>query len=221
MSEDRSQSSIQTSVSDKTLSPSFSGSDVEMISKDVLYDGFFKFYLYRFRHALFAGGVSKEITREILERGHAVVLIPYDPIRDEVVLIEQIRIAAIETSASPWLFEMVAGMIEPNEAYEEVARREAEEEAGVTVKRIEPALSYLASPGGTTERLHILAGEVDSQTASGIHGLATENEDIRVHVVKREVAYQMVNEGKIDNAATVISLMWLQLNYQNLQQKWS
>ncbi|MNY35411.1 ADP-ribose pyrophosphatase [compost metagenome] len=140
--------------------------------------------------------------------------------RDEVVLIEQIRIAALDTSESPWLLEIVAGMIEGGETPEDVARREAQEEAGLTVGRTKPVLSYLASPGGATERSSILVGEVDATTAQGIHGLADENEDIRVHVVSREQAYQWVNEGKIDNAASVIALQWLQLHYQDLRKEW-
>ena len=91
--------------------------------------------------------MSPEITREIFERGHAAVLLPYDPVRDEVVLIEQLRIAAVDTSNSPWLLEMVAGMIETGESVEDVCRREAQEEAGVVVGRCKPVLSYLASPG--------------------------------------------------------------------------
>lgn len=140
--------------------------------------------------------MSGEVTREIFERGHAAVLLPFDPVRDEVVLVEQIRIAAYDTSESPWLLEMVAGMIEAGETVEDVARREALEEAGLEVGRTKPILSYLASPGGTSERLSILVGEVDASTAKGIHGLAEENEDIRVHVVSREQAYQWVEEGK-------------------------
>ncbi|MDM6890889.1 hypothetical protein QUG40_19830, partial [Enterobacter cloacae] len=101
-----------------------------------------------------------------------------------------------------------------------VARREALEEAGLIVGRTKPVLSYLASPGGTSERLSIMVGEVDATTADGIHGLADENEDIRVHVVSREQAYQWVEEGKIDNAASVIALQWLQLHYQTLRNEW-
>ena len=165
--------------------------------------------------------MSGEVRREIFERGHASVLLPFDPVRDEVVLIEQIRIAAYDTSDTPWLLELVAGMIEPGESVEEVARREAMEEAGLLVGRTKPVLNYLASPGGTSERLSILVGEVDATQAEGIHGLVEENEDIRVHVVSREQAYQWVNEGKIDNAASVIALLWLQLHYQEIRQEWN
>jgi ADP-ribose pyrophosphatase len=165
--------------------------------------------------------MSGEVRREIFERGHAAVLLPFDPVRDEVVLVEQIRIAAYDASESPWLMEMVAGMIEEGESPEDVARREAVEEAGLDVRRVKHMLSYLASPGGTSERLTILVGEVDASTAQGIHGLADENEDIRVHVVSREQAYQWVEEGKIDNAASVIALQWLQLHYQALRNEWT
>ena len=198
----------------------FAKNDVEIIARETLYSGFFSMELYRFRHRLFNGEMSGEIKREIFERGHAAVLLPFDPVRDEVVLVEQVRIAAYDTSETPWLLEMVAGMIEEGESVEDVARREALEEAGLVVGRTKPVLSYLASPGGTTERSSIMVGEVDATTAEGIHGLADENEDIRVHVVSREQAYQWVEEGKIDNAASVIALQWLQLHYQTLRNEW-
>ncbi|MGX5868357.1 ADP-ribose diphosphatase [Enterobacter cloacae] len=202
------------------LPVTFAKNDVEIIARETLYSGFFSMELYRFRHRLFNGEMSGEIRREIFERGHAAVLLPFDPVRDEVVLVEQIRIAAYDVSESPWLLEMVAGMIEEGESVEDVARREALEEAGLIVGRTKLVLSYLASPGGTSERLSIMVGEVDATTADGIHGLADENEDIRVHVVSREQAYQWVEEGKIDNAASVIALQWLQLHYQTLRTEW-
>ncbi|EHG7610606.1 TPA: ADP-ribose diphosphatase [Citrobacter sedlakii] len=198
----------------------FTKNDVEIIARETLYRGFFSLDLYRFRHRLFNGEMSQEVRREIFERGHAAVLLPFDPERDEVVLVEQVRIAANDTSDTPWLLELVAGMIEDGETVDDVARREAMEEAGIVVKRTKPVLSYLASPGGTSERSSIMVGEVDATTANGIHGLADENEDIRVHVVSREQAYQWVEEGKIDNAASVIALQWLQLHYKELIHEW-
>jgi ADP-ribose pyrophosphatase len=206
----------------KTVNPvaTLSKNDVEIIARETVYRGFFSLDLYRFRHRLFNGEMSGEVKREIFERGHAAVLLPFDPVRDEVVLVEQVRIAAYDTSETPYLLEMVAGMIEEGETVEDVARREAQEEAGLEVGRVKKCLSYLASPGGTSERLTIMVGEVNATTAEGIHGLAEEHEDIRVHVVSREFAYQCVEDGKIDNAASVIALQWLQLHYQDLRKEW-
>ncbi|OAT45097.1 ADP-ribose pyrophosphatase [Proteus hauseri ATCC 700826] len=199
----------------------YSRDDVKLLSKRDLYKGFFRLTEYRFKHRLFEGGWSEEVKREVFERGHAGVLLPYDPLRDEVVLIEQIRIPAYETSETPWLLEVIAGMVEKGESPEDVVRREAQEEAGVDVARCEPIISYLSSPGGTSERMHVYVGEVDATTAKGIHGLACENEDIRVHVVSREQAYQWVEDGTIDNAASVIALQWLQLHHVVLRKRWA
>ncbi|OCG64537.1 ADP-ribose diphosphatase [Gilliamella sp. wkB18] len=199
----------------------FDNKDVFNLTKRLLYKGFFSLFEYRFKYRQFDGSISEEVSREILERGHAVVLLAYDAKRDKVVMIEQIRIAAIETQQSPWLLELIAGMMDhKNESYEDVARREAMEEAGISVGRCKPIISYLASPGGLTEKLHIIVGEVDSSTASGIHGLAEENEDIKVHVISREKAYQWVENGIINNAASIIALQWLQLNHILLKNEW-
>lgn len=195
--------------------------DVKLLNQRDLYKGFFRMTEYRFKHRLFEGGWSEEVKREVFERGNAGVLLAYDPKRDEVVLIEQIRIPAYETSETPWLLEVVAGMVEQGESPEDVVRREAQEEAGVVVGRCEPIVSYLSSPGGTSERMHVYVGEVDATTAKGIHGLACENEDICVHVVSREQAYCWVEEGVIDNAASVIALQWLQLHHIALRERWS
>ncbi|MBM7343390.1 ADP-ribose diphosphatase [Pantoea coffeiphila] len=203
-----------------TFPVTFTKDDVEIIARETLYRGFFSVERYRFRHRLFNGEMSGEVSREIFERGHAAVLLPYDPLRDEVVLIEQIRIASWDTSPTPWKLELVAGMIEEGETPEEVARREAVEEAGLTAGRTKPISNYLSSAGGTTERLIVYVGEVDASVAKGNHGLEEENEDILVHVVSRSQAYQWVEEGKIDNSAAIIALQWLELHYKQLSDEW-
>ncbi|MEW7866553.1 ADP-ribose diphosphatase [Aeromonas diversa] len=199
----------------------FGPADVEVLEKRSGYDGFFKINSYRLRHRLFAGGWSEPMVRELFERGHAAALLAYDPRRDQVVMVEQFRIGALTTSQTPWLLELIAGIIEEGEPADEVARREAEEEAGVTIARIEHALSYLVSPGGTSERIEVFVGEVDASSAQGLHGLAEEGEDIRVHVLDRETAYALVESGRIDNAASVIALQWLQLHHEQLKARWA
>ena len=201
----------------------FSQEDMEIVAEKTLYKGFFTLKQIQFKHKLFAGGESGIVTRELLIKGAASAVIAYDPKADSVVLVEQVRIGAAyhpEPMHSPWLLELIAGMVEKDEKPEEVALRESKEEAGITVKNLTHCLSVWDSPGGTVERLHLFVGKVDSSQAKGIHGLADENEDIRVHVVKREQAYQWMCEGKIDNGIAVIGLQWLQLNYAQLQKRW-
>lgn len=201
----------------------FSQQDIEILGEQTLYEGFFTLKRIQFKHKLFAGGQSGVVTRELLIKGAASAVIAYDPKEDSVILVEQIRIGAAyhpESNRSPWLLELIAGMVEKGEKPEDVALRESEEEAGIQVKNLTHCLSVWDSPGGIVERIHLFAGEVDSSQAKGIHGLAEENEDIRVQVVKREQAYQWMCEGKIDNGIAVIGLQWLQLNYAQLQQSW-
>lgn len=201
---------------------SFNQQDIEILNETLLYDGFFKLKKIQFRHKLFAGGWSGTVNRELLVKGAAAAVIAYDPQRDSVVLVEQVRIGAYNPKLpnSPWLLELIAGMVEEGETPENVALRESEEEAGVTVSHLEPAVVVWDSPGGVIERIHLFAGKVDSTKATGLHGLADENEDIRVQVVSRETAYEWVEQGKIDNSIAVIGLQWLQLHYKELQQKW-
>lgn len=194
--------------------------DVNFIDKITKFKGFLTLKEYVFRYRLFNGEMSEEIHRQIIERRNAVILLAYDPKRDDVVLIEQIRIAAIDNADSPWLIEVVAGLIDDHEEPEMCARRECKEEAGITVKRCKQVMSYLSSPGGNTERLTVFVGEVDAAKASGTHGLAEEGEDIRVHVVSRKQAYRWVEEGVIDNAGAIIALQWLQLHFSVLQDEW-
>ncbi|WP_394147624.1 ADP-ribose diphosphatase [Shewanella atlantica] len=194
----------------------YSHKDVELLEKRTLFKGFFTLDEYRFKHRLFDGGWSGEVVREVFERGNAVVVLPYDPITDQVILIEQIRIPALQSSRTPWLLELVAGMVEAGESSAEVAVRELKEEAGVEAGKIEEIASYFSSPGGSSERYDFFWAGVDASQAEGIHGLSEEHEDIKVHVLGREQAFALVKDGIINNASTVIGLQWLELNYQTL-----
>ena len=205
------------SLLNKDKQISYTQDDVEILKEENLYKGFFKCNKYTLKHKLFAGGWSAVIQREFFERGHAAALLPYDAKNDTVVLLEQFRLGAMGAKQSPWLFELVAGMIEEGEVPEEVVKREALEEAGLTIKSCKFITNFLVSPGGTTEQIDLYVANVDSSLANGLHGLEEEGEDIRVHVVSRETAYQWVVEGKINNATTIIALQWLELNWKNCQ----
>ena len=203
------------------MSDTFSQADVEVVEREECFRGFYKLDRLHLRHRLFAGGMGKLINRELFVRHDAVCVLPYDPRRDEVVLIEQFRVGALEKSANPWLLELVAGLIDKDEQPEEVARREAVEEAGLTLGALWPVCAYYPSPGGSDERVHLFVGRCDSVGAGGIHGLEEEGEDIRVHVLSFEDALARVRDGRIDNAASIMALQWLALNRDEVRGLWT
>jgi ADP-ribose pyrophosphatase len=194
---------------------------VEILEKIVCYDGFFRLERYRLRHRLFHGGWSREISRECFERGHAVAVLPYDPVLDAVVLIEQFRIGALDAPYDPWLLEIVAGVLDkPDETPEDVARREAVEEANCYIQEMVYICEYFVSPGGTSERISLFCGKVDATGVEGVYGLAEEAEDIRVIVVSFPEALAQLQAGNIKSAAPIIALQWLQLNHAQLRARW-
>ena len=194
---------------------------VELLDKSERYSGFFRINGYRLRHRLFAGGWSGAIEREVFERGHAVGVLPYDPVADSVVLIEQFRIGALVAGMSPWLIEVVAGIAEEGEAPEEVARRETQEEAGLEIQALMPMCRYLVSPGGSSESVRLYCGRVDSRGAGGIHGLAEEHEDIRVDRLPYGDAMRLLEEGRVTNSVSLIALQWLALHRDRVRAAWA
>lgn len=202
------------------MTEKMSVSDVEIIDRETCFKGFYRLDRLRLRHLQFAGGMGPALSRELFVRHDAVCVLPYDPQRDTVVLIEQFRVGALDKSANPWLLELVAGLIDKGEQPEEVARREAVEEAGLTLGALWPITVYYPSPGGSDERVHLFVGRCDSSSAAGIHGLPEEGEDIRVHVWPLEDALQAVKDGLIDNAASIIALQWLALNRAEVRGLW-
>ena len=197
------------------------GEDIELFDREIVYDGYFRLDRYRLRHRQFAGGMGPVLTREILERGKVAAVLPVDPVRDRVVLIEQFRPGAWAAGRAPWLLECVAGVIEPGETPAALARREALEEAGCIVTELVPIASFLTSPGATTETVRLFCGRVDSEGVGGLHGLAGEGEDIRAEAIPVEDAVALLDEGRIVNAKTIIALQWIARHYASLKQRWS
>ncbi|SET39275.1 ADP-ribose pyrophosphatase [Nitrosomonas marina] len=194
--------------------------DLQILEQAVCYQGFFRIDRFRLRHRLFSGGWSQPIVRELFERGHAAAVLPYDPDRDEIILIEQFRVGAMSAPGGPWLLEIVAGIIEDGEQADEVVKRESVEEAGCVVADLIPLYDYLVSPGGMTERVTLFCGRVDAARAGGIFGVAHEGEDIRVHVVAYDIALQYLRSGKINSASAIIALQWLALNRDQVRTQW-
>ncbi len=197
-----------------------SKNEIEILDKSCVFDGYFRIDRYRLRHTLHQGGMSREIVREVFERGNAVGILPFDPDRDELVMIEQFRIGAYAAGADPWLTEIVAGIIEQGESAEQVARREIAEETGLEVGDLWPMVRYLSSPGGASETVELFLGRVDARRAGGVHGLEFEEEDIRVFPLPYADAAAMVEQGKIGNAMTLIALQWLMLHRHEVMRAW-
>lgn len=191
----------------------------EITDKKNCYNGFLSIDEYLLKHELFRGGMTGTIKRQLLERGHAVAVILYDPALDNIVLIEQFRIGAMQDQQTPWLLELVAGMIDEDETEEAVALRETKEEAGIELIRCEKILHYYSSPGGCSEEISLFYGEVDSSKAEGIHGLDHEDEDIKVHVISYDAAIELLQTGRINSATPIIGLQWLQLNRSRLRDR--
>lgn len=195
--------------------------DVEIIERENCFKGFYKLDRLHLRHRQFSGAMGPQLSRELFVRHNAVCVLPYDPQRDSVVLIEQFRVGAMQKSSNPWMIELVAGLIDKDEEPEEVARREAIEEANLTLGALWPITTYFPSPGGSDELVYLFVGRCDSEGAGGVHGLAEEGEDIRVSVWPLEDALQAVKDGRINNAASIIALQWLALNRSEVRGLWS
>ena len=190
---------------------------VEVIAKETAFDGYFRIDRYRLKHQLHAGGWSGELVREVFERGHAVAVLPYDPAREIAVLIEQFRVGPFARGESGWLLETVAGIIEPGEAPDDVARRETREETGLKVRDLVPIADFYVSPGGTTQFNNLFCATVDAAGAGGIHGLDHEGEDIRVVPVPLADVASLIAGGGVRDATTLIALQWLLAHRETLR----
>ncbi|MDO9141941.1 MAG: NUDIX domain-containing protein [Methylobacter sp.] len=192
----------------------------KVFNKESVYQGFFRVEKYRLKHTLFGGGWSTEITRELFMRGSCVAVLLYDPDADKVVLIEQFRAGALLNPDKAWLVEIVAGAIEEGESAEDVAYRESLEEAGCEIQKLLLINEFYTTPGGSSERISLFCGKVDSSEVGGIHGLDHEDEDILVSAVAFDQAYRMLEKGEIESAIPIIAIQWLALNRQKLKQQW-
>lgn len=202
---------------DTTARLMFGAEDVDIVARHCLYQGFFRLEAIELRHRLFNGGWSQVMRREVHRRHDAVGVLLYDVERDAVVLVEQIRPGALGKEGSPWKLEFVAGLVESGERVEDVARREAQEEAGCEVGELIHLHRYYPSPGACDEQVTLLCGLVDSSGLGGVHGLEEEHEDIKVHVVPFGRAMELLREGRLDNAMCLIGLLWLSAERASLR----
>ena len=204
------------------LRPARAPEDVQSLGIDRPYTKFFAMEEHRLRHRRFDGSWSPEIMRAALTSGDAVTVVPYDADRDDVLLIEQFRAPMFARGdACPWGIEAIAGRIDKETSAEAAARREAEEEAGLTLGALEVAAAYYSSPGFAAEHLTSFIGQADLSGSGGLFGLASENEDIRAFTVSLDEALDAVGTGEINNGPAILSLLWLARNRDRLRDLWA
>ena len=195
--------------------------DVEVLAIDPLCHGKYRMDRYHLRYRSYAGTWSPEVTREMFDRGQSVAILPYDPVLDQVVLIEQFRPGAFAAGDEhPWLWEIVAGVIEEGETPVEVAKRECQEEAGLQPTEVLPIGEFYVSAGASTEYTRVFVGRVDAKGAGGLHGLVEEVEDIRVFTMPSDEALTALAQGKIRTAPAFAALTWLKGERDNLRKAW-
>lgn len=197
---------------------SLGADDVEVVERRNAFRGFFKLDVLKLKHKLFRGGWSGEIEREVFTKTEAAACVLYDPKRDLIGLIEQFRAGALESPYGPWCLEVVAGMIEPGETPEALITREIHEEAGLTPDKLHKITAYYSTPGACNELIHLYCAECDLDGVGGIHGLASENEDILFSVFPADEVFAAMLNSRMNNAATLLALQWLQYHRSSLQQ---
>ncbi len=198
----------------------FGARDVRLLDDQTVWSGHYSMRRITLQHRRFAGGWSDPIVREVFERGDAVAVLPYDPVTDSLVMIEQFRPGAIRGDDSPWMLELIAGVVEAGERDEEVVHREAMEEAACQLSELVPIATVFPSAGACTEQVRLFCGRVNKAAIGGLHGLQEEGEDILVHAVARTDALQLLAENRIPNGHTLIALQWLHIHGAALRERW-
>jgi ADP-ribose pyrophosphatase len=191
-----------------------------LVRAEVAYQGYFRLKVYFLRHSLFQGGTSEVLRREVFERGRAAAVLPYDPIRDEVVLIRQFRPGSYAAGRHAWEWEIAAGIIEDGENAEALVRREAVEECGLELQEVRSLFDIMLSPGAVSESCHIFIGRTNTERAGGVFGLVDEHENILVKVLPVAEALAMLERQEIGNAVAVVALQWLALHREELRRTW-
>ncbi len=187
----------------------------KIISKKNIFNGFFKMNEVEMKYRKFNGNWSPQIKRELFGGAQVAAVLPYDPKKQEIVLIRQFRPGTISKGFDNYLFEVPAGIIDKGENPKTAAKRECFEETGYKIKKLKDIYSYFPAPGSSESFYHIFIGEVHSINEVRIKGLDKENEDILVKSYKVNEVEKMLRKRKILNGLTLIALQWFFLNMQN------
>ena len=186
---------------------------------ETAHEGFFLTRTYTIQHPRFDGTMSDPLRREVFVAADAVIVLPYDPVRDRVLFVEQFRMGPYgRGDPYPWVLEPVAGRVDAGETTEAAARRECEEEAGLTLRHLEHVTTHYCSPGASTEVYHCYLALTDlPDTASGQGGLASEAEDIRTHVLSFEDAMGLLTSKEANIGPMILLLLWLERERSRLR----
>ncbi|ABV94051.1 NUDIX hydrolase [Dinoroseobacter shibae DFL 12 = DSM 16493] len=178
---------------------------------DIPYNKFFRLEEHHLRFPHFDGGLSDPVSRVAFVAVDAVTVLPYDPVRDRVLLVDQFRIGPyVRGDAQPWTLEPIAGRVDGGETWEETVHREAREEAGLTMWHLERIGTYYPSPGAVTESLASYVGLTDlPDDAVGLFGVDHEAEDIKTRIVGFDTLMAMTRDGRVQNGPLMISALWL------------
>jgi nudix-type nucleoside diphosphatase (YffH/AdpP family) len=158
------------------------------------------------------------VRREIEDHGAAVAVLPYDPTRKVALLVKQVRAPVLLATGEAELIEAIAGMVEQGNA-EDCARREADEEAGLTLQSLEPVGSMWTTPGCSTERMALyLAPYSQADRTGGGGGLADEHEHITLIEVPLSDLAREADAGTMADMKTFALVQTLRLRRPELFQ---
>lgn len=191
--------------------------EARIVNKERVFDGFFKMDELTIEHDTHDGG-SMTVKRLIFERGHAVAILGYDPARDEVLLVNEMRPGLLAAGDYPFNDSLPAGMIDKGEDEITAAKREMREETGMELKdaRLIHAGAYVSS-GGTSERLALVFGTIDMAKAGGVHGHASEGEDIKTVVLTSDEFIQRAESGALKDMKSLVCAFWLAKNRDSIR----
>jgi len=181
--------------------------------------GFFGLEMLTLSHRRFDGLGGPAIQREIFVSGDAVTVLPYDPVRDRVLVVEQFRVGPFRRGDPlPWQLEAIAGRVDPGESPENCARREAVEEAGLILGALIKVAEYYPSPGAMTEYLYSYVALCDLPDGiAGVFGQVEEAEDILGHLLSFDALAAAVASGEVGNAPLLLTTFWLQRERHRLR----
>lgn len=196
---------------------SYSASDVTIESREFLFRGFIQVEKVSFRHRLFnQPDYSPVIQRELIHRPEAAGVLLYNDQQQRFALIEQFRVGALNDSESAWQLEIIAGVLDGDEAPEDCIRRESLEESGCEVQQLQHLFSFYPSAGACSEFFHLYAAEVELPKMGGIFGMPDEGENIQLHLFDYSELGTLLKNGRLRNAPVIMALQWL---VQHLQQR--